>query len=198
MRLSIIIPTLDEAERAVMALGALQDMRARGADLVVADGGSRDLTVPLALPLCDALVHAPADRAARMNAGSDCARGDVFLFLPPEMRLPPDADLLISSALGRTRRLWGSICGVTGASGLRARLEALYARLFGLAWHDQALFVRRSAFEAVNGFAEGEAQDIARLSRRLRRAGRPAVVYPEATTCIRRSGAPPRLAPLRA
>ena len=64
MRLSIILPVLDEAEGIVDALTALAPMRARGVEVVVADGGSRDATVELARPLADMVVAAPRGRAS--------------------------------------------------------------------------------------------------------------------------------------
>ena len=48
--LSIIVPTLDEAEGIAAALAALAPLRARGAEVIVADGGSADGTAVLALP----------------------------------------------------------------------------------------------------------------------------------------------------
>ena len=43
-KLSIIIPTLDEAGGIEDQLKALKAMRSRGAELIVVDGGSRDGT----------------------------------------------------------------------------------------------------------------------------------------------------------
>ena len=43
--LSIIMPVLNEAPRIELALAALAPLRARGAEVIVADGGSRDRTV---------------------------------------------------------------------------------------------------------------------------------------------------------
>src|SRR5207253_9068244 len=47
-RLSIIVPTLDEAAGIEATLGALAPARARGAEAIVVDGGSRDATRALA------------------------------------------------------------------------------------------------------------------------------------------------------
>ena len=63
--LSIIIPTLDEAERIATALAALAPLRARGVEVIVADGGSRDRTMDLARPLADRVIAAPRAAARR-------------------------------------------------------------------------------------------------------------------------------------
>ena len=68
--LSIVIPVLDEEAGIADALAALDPLRARGVEVIVADGGSRDRTVELARPLCDRVIAAPRGRAAQMNAGA--------------------------------------------------------------------------------------------------------------------------------
>jgi glycosyltransferase involved in cell wall biosynthesis len=196
MRLSVVIAALDEAEDLVRSLAALQDMRARDVELVVADGGSRDLTAHMALPLCDALVHAPAEPGARFNAGADCANGDVLLFLEPHMRLPANADMLIASALRLTRRNWGLFPSPTGPQGWRGHIAAVLARLAGHGLPDQPLFVRRRTFENANGF-EDNAAGVASLSVRLRKTSRPAIIGRDGVAPLAPRGLP-RLVPFRA
>ena len=74
--LSIIVPVLDEEAGIAATLQALSALRARGAEVIVADGASRDRTVALARPLCDRLIVAARGRASQMNAGASAARGD--------------------------------------------------------------------------------------------------------------------------
>src|SRR5205085_2212869 len=87
-RISVIIPVLDEAANIVSSLQALTPLRARGAEVIVVDGGSRDRTVALSRPLADQVISAPRGRAMQMNAGAAVARGDVFLFVHADTRLP--------------------------------------------------------------------------------------------------------------
>ena len=47
-RLTIVIPTLNEAARIVAQLQALRSLRAQGVEVIVADGGSTDRTAALA------------------------------------------------------------------------------------------------------------------------------------------------------
>ena len=93
--LSIIIPTLNEAEGIAAQLAGLSLLRQRGHEVIVADGGSDDGTEELARPMADAVIHAPRGRAAQMNAGAACARGEVLLFLHADTWLPVMADELI-------------------------------------------------------------------------------------------------------
>src|SRR3569832_2769813 len=80
MKLSIIIPTLDEADVIVATLTPLQSLRRAGHEVVLADGGSRDATTMLAAPLVDKLLSGPRGRARQMHAGAGAASGVWLLF----------------------------------------------------------------------------------------------------------------------
>lgn len=106
MKLSIVVPVLDEAERIRTALAPLQPFRTAGHELLVVDGGSRDGTFEAVVPLADRVLQAPRGRAVQMNVGASVATGDVLLFLHADCRLPPGADVAIAGALARGRA-WG-------------------------------------------------------------------------------------------
>jgi glycosyltransferase involved in cell wall biosynthesis len=89
--LSIIIPVLNEAAGIAALLQSLQGLRAQGAEIIVADGGSADATIQLALPLADQVMTAPKGRASQMNAGAAIARAPLLLFLHADTRLPAGA-----------------------------------------------------------------------------------------------------------
>ena len=69
MRLSIIVPVLDEAAMLGEALQALAPFRERGAELIVVDGGSRDGSLELAASYADRVIQAKRGRGTQMNAG---------------------------------------------------------------------------------------------------------------------------------
>src|SRR3954453_5208557 len=105
MKLSIVIPALDEAAVIEDCLRALRPVRAGGHEIIVADGGSRDATPELARALCDRVVSSPRGRATQMNAGAALPQGDILGFLHADSRLPAGADdAIIQSA---NSRLWG-------------------------------------------------------------------------------------------
>src|SRR5262249_58867245 len=87
-RLSIIIPALDEAPIIVETLAALAPLRARGAEVIVVDGGSSDSTPALARPLADRVISPPRQRGAAMNAGAALATGDMCLFPHADSMVP--------------------------------------------------------------------------------------------------------------
>jgi rSAM/selenodomain-associated transferase 2 len=189
-RLSIIVPVLDEEAGIAAALQALVPLRARGAEVIVVDGGSADRTAALAEPLCDRLIVAPRGRAAQMNAGAGAAHGDVLLFLHADTQLPADADRLIVAGLAQAGRGWGRfdvrIAGQHPLLPLIAVLMNLRSRLTGIATGDQAIFVDKAAFAAVGGYPEIALMEDIVLSRRLKRRSRPLCLAARALTSGRR------------
>jgi len=188
--LSIITPVLDEEAGIAVMLQGLSELRARGAEVIVVDGGSRDRTVALAQPLCDRLVVAPRGRAAQMNAGAGAARGDVLLFLHADTHLPADADRLVLDGLAASSRPWGRFdVRIDGRHPLLPVIAAtmnLRSRVTGIATGDQAIFADRSAFAAVGGFPDIALMEDIVLSRRLKRLGRPLCLKARALTSGRR------------
>jgi len=186
--LSIIVPTLDEAPGIVERLEALQRLRALGHEVIVADGGSRDGTPELARPLADRVVLATRGRASQMNAAARHASGSALVFLHADTRLPPGADSAILAALAA--KTWGRFdVRIEGRHPLLrvvAFMMNLRSRLTGIATGDQAIFVRRDAFAALGGYAEIPLMEDVELSRRLRRAGRPACLRARVSTSGRR------------
>ena len=154
--LSIIVPTLNEAEGIVAQLTSLSPLRERGHEVIVADGGSHDSTAELARPLADAVIDAPRGRAAQMNAGAACARGGVLLFLHADTRLPVMADELLLGHLAVSGWAWGRFDVIIEGSHPLLPVIAWFmnrrSRWTGIATGDQAMFVRREAFDAAGGF----------------------------------------------
>ena len=189
MRLSVVVPTLDEASGIEAQLAALAPLRARGAEVIVADGGSRDGTPALARPLADAVLTAPRGRASQMNAGAEAASGDVLLFLHADTLLPPDADRLVADALAGGPE-WGRFdVAIEGSHPLLrvvARAMNLRSRLTGIATGDQAIFATAETFRAVGGYADLPLMEDIALSRALKRRSRPACLSAKATTSGRR------------
>jgi rSAM/selenodomain-associated transferase 2 len=187
-RLTIVIPTLNEAAIIVAALAALEPLRARGAEVIVADGGSRDGTARLAEPLADRVITVPRGRGAPMNAGAALGSGDALLFLHADTTLPADADRLIEAALGR--RAWGRfnlrIAGRHPLLTVVARMINWRSRLTGIATGDQAIFVTRKAFQTVGGFPDWPLMEDVAISRRLKRLNRPFCIATPVVTSGRR------------
>ena len=187
--LSIVMPALNEAAGIVATLEALQPLRARGVELVLADGGSSDATPALARPWVDAVVDASRGRALQMNAGAARAQADALVFLHADTRLPPLADVQVLQALAGGAG-WGRfdvrIEGRPWMLRVVAALMNLRSRLSGIATGDQAIFVTREAFDRVGGYPVQPLMEDIEISRRLKRLGPPACLSARVCTSGRR------------
>ena len=189
MKLSIIMPVLDESAEIEAALQALAPLRSRGVELIVVDGGSRDGTIELARALADRVLSAPRGRALQMNVGAAAAGGYVFLFLHADTRLPDIADILVLDGLARSGRCWGRFdVRIDGGGLLRLVSFAMNwrSRLTGIATGDQAMFVTRAALEAASGFPAIALMEDVALSARLKCLGPPLALRARVTTSSRR------------
>jgi rSAM/selenodomain-associated transferase 2 len=188
-RLSVIIPTLDEAGGIEATLAAAQRARADGAEILVVDGGSRDGTRALAAPLADRVIEAPRGRAAQMNAGAAAASADVLLFLHADTLLPPNAFQAVAAGLTAGRE-WGrfdvSIAGAAALLPVVAMLMNARSRWSGVATGDQAMFMTRAAFETAGGFPPIPLMEDVALSKALRRRSPPACLRERVVTSGRR------------
>jgi rSAM/selenodomain-associated transferase 2 len=189
MKLSIVIPVLNEAAGIEAALQALAPYRRRGAEVIVVDGGSSDATADLARPLADRMIAGPRGRGPQMNVGAAAARGDVLLFLHADTRLPENADRLVLDSLQRSGPSWGRFDARFDGGGLLALVALMMntrSRLSGIATGDQAMFATRAAFEAAGGFPPIALMEDVALSARLKRIGRPLCLAARVTTSARR------------
>jgi rSAM/selenodomain-associated transferase 2 len=189
MRLSIVMPVLNEAAGIAVALERLAPLRRDGVEVIVVDGGSRDDTQSLAAPLCDRVIDAPRGRAAQMNAGAAAATGDVLLFLHADTQLPDDAPRLIRDGLADGAHVWGRFdVRIDGPPALAivATMMNGRSRLTGIATGDQAMFVTRAAFERAGGFPQIALMEDIALSARLKKLSRPLCLAARAVTSGRR------------
>ncbi|TXD41651.1 glycosyltransferase [Lujinxingia vulgaris] len=169
-RITVVIPTLEEAGRLGRMLDALRMQRGVALEVVVADGGSEDGTVEVARRAGVRVVEVGrAGRGVQMNAGAKESEGEWLLFLHADS-VPADGDLL-RDALERMRREEGRGVSerVVGhfslrfeGEGRRARrrfyrgLERKSALNRALTTNgDQGMLMRRATFETVGGFEEG-------------------------------------------
>lgn len=171
------MPVLDEALRIDAALDALG--RTPGIhEVIVVDGGSRDETAAIVRRHAGVrFVEVGRGRGGQQNAGARCARGDVLLFLHADVTLPREAAAAITGALADAAVVAGAFRTrtLTDRPSWLARwlwLADIRSRVTRFPYGDQALFVRRGAFEAVGGFPDQPLMEDVELARRLARAGR--------------------------
>src|SRR5262249_46075928 len=157
MKVSIVVPVLNEAELIRDFLTNLRE-RAAKAEIIVVDGGSSDGTAEYAVGFCDELVRTAPGRARQMNAGANRARGDVLWFLHADTSIPETAIADIEDALSDSRMIGGFFRIRVPEQGFIYRFTDSFAHYAGLLlrirYGDHGLFCRREAFEKIGGFPE--------------------------------------------
>lgn len=89
MKLSIIIPTLNEQEYLPNLLASIRSQRFNDCEIIVADAGSSDRTLVIASSYNCKVVQGGLPAKGR-NEGAKIARGEILLFLDADVTLPPD------------------------------------------------------------------------------------------------------------
>lgn len=190
MKLSIIIPTINEAADIVNTLSNLRRHKDDDIEIIIADGGSNDRTVALSRPFIDNLVQSLPGRARQMNAGAMMAKGDVLLFLHADTRLPDDFISAIEDALLPDETVWGyfdiSLSGRRQSFRIIERMINMRTAITDVASGDQALFVTRRTFEKLGGYPDIRLMEDIAFSRQLKRLSRPARIRQKAITSSRR------------
>ncbi|MEM7555590.1 MAG: TIGR04283 family arsenosugar biosynthesis glycosyltransferase [Cyanobacteria bacterium P01_A01_bin.84] len=195
-KISIIIPTLNEANNIENAIAATH--KCENVEVIVVDGGSKDDTVEIIESLNESLdiqshtkvIFAPPGRALQMNAGAKIARGEILLFLHADTRLSTNFDVMVRKTLENSNYIAGAFTLRIDAPILSLRLVEfgvkLRSHILKLPYGDQGIFVRKSTFEKVNGFPELPIMEDFEFIRQLKRTGKITIIPVPVITSSRR------------
>lgn len=159
--ISVVIPTLDEAESLKGVLDSLRAQEGVSLELLVADGGSSDRTTEIARASGAIVVAATRGRGRQMNAGASRATHDLLLFLHADSQI--DDRRLLSNAIEALDRQPSPPTAGHFALGFVTTRRSLayhhYERkttlnredVFG---GDQGLMIRKTFFDEIGGFDE--------------------------------------------
>lgn len=171
MRVSIIIPTLNEATSLKRTLRCLSLLNPSALEVLVIDGGSQDETVVFAQDASvSVLVSQQARRSIQLNQGAQAATGEILCFLHADTLVPDDLIAVIEKTLADPTIVCGGFISLMAGAdttrwsiSLHNFLKTYYAPLFfhpylfwfkglRLLFGDQVIFCRRSAFQDCGGF----------------------------------------------
>ena len=172
--ISIVIPTLNEAENLAATLASTES--SVDLEIIVVDGGSSDETLELAKSFGVRLLTTAAGRARQVNAGGLAARGDVLFVLHGDTLLPQGFERYIIDIMGKSGVVAGAFTlGIDGSEfGFRIieMLANFRSRVLQMPYGDQGIFLRREVFRALGGFPDMVLMEDFVLMQRLRKMGR--------------------------
>ncbi|WP_028306632.1 TIGR04283 family arsenosugar biosynthesis glycosyltransferase [Desulfitibacter alkalitolerans] len=176
MKISIIVPTLNEAKTIRRTLEMLDNLEG-DKEIIVVDGGSSDNTMSLAAEKTHVLLlSAPMGRASQMNHGAKNAAGDVLFFLHSDSLLQHTAIKSIAETMQDPLVVGGCFTLEMDDTGLlfkiisvSSNIRARYSRIY---FGDQGIFVRKDVFEKLGGYPQIDLMEDWEFSRALRKTGR--------------------------
>ncbi len=170
---SVVIPTLNEATTIRSCIESA--LAADAGQVIVSDGGSIDATLEIAEAAgATQTVRSLPGRGIQLNAGAFFARGQFVLFLHADNRLAADSLAQLATRVeNKPDLLWGAmrqqIEGESWGYRLLERGNRWRLQFRGMAFGDQAIFVRRSEFKRLGGFPEVPLMEDVELSQKLRK-----------------------------
>jgi rSAM/selenodomain-associated transferase 2 len=189
MKVSIIVPVLNEAVHIAETLQSLSCYRESGHEVIIVDGGSSDDTLALAAQAADKVLRSNPGRALQMNRGIDAAAGDVLLFLHADTRLPADAIVQIVKTV-EDGCFWGRFnVRLSGNHFMFRIIECmmnLRSCITGIATGDQAIYVSRESIAIVGNYPQLPLMEDIAFSKGLRNLGWPACIKAPVITSSRR------------
>jgi rSAM/selenodomain-associated transferase 2 len=181
VQISIIVPMLNEADQLsglCSHLNALKDSacdtyQQSHCDIIVVDGGSHDGSETQMGEAGFTVICSERGRAKQMNAGAARASGELLVFLHADSQLPAQGLMALQNIVSTADDVWGrfdiSLQGQSCMLPIISWFMNRRSRLSGIATGDQAMFISRSLFEKVGGFANQPLMEDIELSSRLRK-----------------------------
>lgn len=181
--ISIIIPSLNEANYIERALRSIKNQSFQELEIIVVDGGSSDRTVEIAKNYADLVLIEKSNIAEARNIGAEHARGGVLVFLDADCAIGPDFALKCREIFSsrEVAAAYGKMVPFEEEMTFKLRLLVftgwrLVPKLSLLVKNPilpgACMVVRRSAFESINGFrADLDTSEDIDLYRRLAKNG---------------------------
>ena len=175
--ISAIIPTYNEEHTIGRLLENLKELGAE--EVIVADGNSADRTVEIASAYAR-VIRSRTCRALQMNVGAQASSGEVLLFLHADVRLGPGGLAAVRDNLRNPEVAGGNFdIHYEGCDWVAAAFTSVnrWRRRLGVFYGDSGIFCRRKVFEALGGYAPWPILEDYDFARRLRKAGKLALLH---------------------
>ncbi|MEQ8238068.1 MAG: TIGR04283 family arsenosugar biosynthesis glycosyltransferase [Cyclobacteriaceae bacterium] len=192
--ISIIIPTLNEAQYIANCIADLLIKSTKEVELIVVDAGSKDATLKIVQEMervvCFTDARLAGKKYASLNKGAELAKGDILIFLDADTFLPKDYQQEIEKTLGPEEVVGGAFEMVFDKNNSLLRLisyvNSVRYNLTKRCYGDQAIFCKKHAFQKVNGYPNKIVLEAAHFCKRLMKVGKFRIVNRPVITSSRR------------
>ena len=155
MKISVVIPTLNEALILKDSLRAISDLNPH--EIIVVDGGSTDATILIAQTMASQVIKCKPGRARQMNAGAKKATGSLLLFMHADSKLTKKSFVRMKKRMTPTETAGGAFSLQIESKKTSLKVISLLAtwraKYLNIVYGDQAIFVRNDIFQKMGGFS---------------------------------------------
>ncbi len=190
MKISIIIPTLNESlllQRLLCGLNKIIDSQV---EIIVVDGGSNDNTLEIASKYAHQVFVTEQGRATQMNYGAAFAKGEVLFFLHADSMLTTNAFQKLKEIVKESAYVGGAFRLQIDSNKLLlsiiSQVVNLRSRFFHLVYGDQGIFVRKKNFLEIGKFLITPLMEDVEFYGRLRASGKTVILNEKILTSARR------------
>ena len=189
-RISVVVPSWRDADNLAALLPKLA--RIPGiAETIVVDASGDERSAEIARSSGAQLFKCTApNRGAQMNVGATFASGDAVIFHHSDTDLNAEQVEAVRKALRDPQIIGGAFHRKFDNRHPRLRFLERAGRYLsqhgGTLYGDQSIFVRREVFLRMQGFAQIPLMEDVEFSKRLRAAGKLAILDPPVSTSARR------------
>ena len=188
IKLSVIIPVLNEAKTIARTLDNLQKT---GVEIIIVDGGSTDQTVEIAQNMGVKTILSPEPgRSMQMNTGAKYATGDILLFLHADTKLPLNYLQCVEETLKKPNTIAGAFSLKIKSQNplLRVVEKGVNARsrFLQMPYGDQGIFLKKETFETIGGFPNLPLMEDFQLILNLKKQGKIRLAKAPVITSARR------------
>ncbi len=190
IRITVVVPSWRDADNLAVLLPKLASIPAI-AQTIVVDASGDEQSAELARSCGAQLFKCTApNRGAQMNVGATFASGDAVIFHHADTDLNAAQVEAVRKALRDPEIIGGAFHRKFDDRHPRLRFLERAGRYLsehgGTLYGDQSIFVRREVFLRMQGFAQIPLMEDVEFSKRLRAAGRLAILDPPVSTSARR------------
>ncbi|GJL93099.1 TIGR04283 family arsenosugar biosynthesis glycosyltransferase [Hyphococcus sp.] len=181
--ISIVIPTLNAEARLAQCLDALVTSALDGLvkEVIIVDGGSTDVTLPMADSFGTRILTAPPGRGGQLAAGAKAARGEWLLFLHADTVLEEGWSNEAAEFIEGNLYAAAVFTFAFDATGIAQRLVAWgvmqRTRWVKAPYGDQGLLISKKVYDEIGGFADMPLFEDVDIIRRLIRIKGPHALH---------------------